>query len=82
MDSTVETYLSAAIRVAKLAGDMIERAFHVTNKSTETKETFGDLVTQTDKDVEKLVFSELRKEFPSHHFIGEESVAAADGGKD
>jgi len=79
MDSMMETYLAAAKRVAKLVGDMVERAFHVTNKTTETKENFGDLVTQTDKEVEKFVFSELRKEFPGHHFIGEESVAAGNG---
>ena len=81
MDSMMETYLAAAKRVAKLVGDMVERAFHVTNKTTETKENFGDLVTQTDKEVEKFVFSELRKEFPGHHFIGEESVAAGNGGE-
>lgn len=43
----------------------------------ESKLSYADLVTETDKDVEKLVFDKLRQVFPSHRFIGEESVAAS-----
>jgi inositol-phosphate phosphatase/L-galactose 1-phosphate phosphatase len=35
-----------------------------------------DLVTETDKACEDLVFNHLRKHFPDHKFIGEETSAA------
>lgn len=37
----------------------------------------NDLVTETDKQNEKLIFNGLREKFPSDKFIGEESSAAA-----
>jgi len=66
-------YLTVALRIAKSAGAMISEAFSQ-SKTVETKSNFRDLVTKTDKEVEEFVFDELRKEFPSHDFIGEESV--------
>ncbi|MBN3321145.1 IMPA1 monophosphatase, partial [Atractosteus spatula] len=35
-----------------------------------------DLVTETDQKVEALIISSIKQKFPSHSFIGEESVAA------
>ncbi|CAK7323269.1 unnamed protein product [Dovyalis caffra] len=35
-----------------------------------------DLVTETDKSCEDLIFNHLRKQYPSHKFIGEETTAA------
>jgi inositol-phosphate phosphatase / L-galactose 1-phosphate phosphatase len=34
------------------------------------------LVTETDKACERLIFNHLRKHFPGHNFIGEETSAA------
>ena len=36
-----------------------------------------DLVTQTDRDVERLLVDGLKREFPTHKFIGEEGTAEA-----
>jgi len=69
-------YLAVATGVAKSAGEMIARAFHISSKTFDTKENFRDLVTQTDKDVEKHVFDRLKEEFPTHQFIGEESATS------
>lgn len=35
-----------------------------------------DLVTETDKKCEEIVFSSIREAFPDHKFIGEEDSAA------
>ncbi|KAI9015083.1 hypothetical protein BC832DRAFT_524984, partial [Gaertneriomyces semiglobifer] len=41
----------------------------------------ADLVTQTDTKVEALIFSTLRQKYPSHKFVGEESVSASEDKK-
>lgn len=43
-----------------------------------TKSTEIDLATETDQRIEKMIIDTLKKEFPIHKFIGEESVAAGD----
>ena len=35
-----------------------------------------DLVTETDKECEKLIFGRLKEAFPDHKFIGEEESSA------
>ena len=35
-----------------------------------------DLVTETDKECEKLIFGRLKEAFPDHNFIGEEESSA------
>lgn len=63
------------IEVTKKAGKMIREALEkdiaVMQKSSPT-----DLVTETDQKVEQLIISSIKEKFPSHSFIGEESVAA------
>ena len=43
------------------------------NKFVETKSSYNDLVTETDKGVEAFLFGEIKKKYPSHQTIGEES---------
>lgn len=69
-----------AVEIARKAGTLIKNTCGVIG-SIETKLSFADLVTETDKNVESLVFECLRKSFPDHKFIGEESVAADNYGK-
>ena len=45
-------------------------------KTVEFKSCEVDLVTETDKKVEKLLIFGLKSRFPEHKFIGEESTAA------
>ncbi|KAF2349432.1 Inositol monophosphatase-like, partial [Trinorchestia longiramus] len=45
-------------------------------KTVEEKECPRDLVTDTDKAVEKFVKDEISRLYPDHQFIGEESTAA------
>ena len=78
MSDSFDCVLAVAVRVAKSAGEMISKAFHVSTMEFDSKENFRDLVTQTDKDVEKHVIEELKNEFPHHTFIGEESATAGE----
>lgn len=63
------------IEVTKQAGKVIREALQkdiaVMQKSSPT-----DLVTETDQKVEQLIISSIKEKYPTHSFIGEESVAA------
>ncbi|KAI8524979.1 hypothetical protein RHMOL_Rhmol13G0191800 [Rhododendron molle] len=72
-DSHTE-FLAVAIDAAKKAGDVIRKGFYVT-KHVEHKGQV-DLVTETDKACEDLIFNHLKQHFPNHKFIGEETTAA------
>ncbi|XP_071785527.1 inositol monophosphatase 1-like [Asterias amurensis] len=74
--STVhQEYLSAAVEIARKAGEEIRTTFQL-KKTIEIKSSPVDLVTETDQKVEKLIISFLQNKFPDHSFIGEESTAA------
>ncbi|XP_036377211.1 inositol monophosphatase 1-like isoform X1 [Megalops cyprinoides] len=63
------------IAVTKEAGKMIREALKkdipIMQKSSPV-----DLVTETDQKVEALIISSIKERYPTHSFIGEESVAA------
>lgn len=67
-------YLKSALEIAQCAGNIIEDAFYKL-KNVTGKGDVADLVTETDKLVEKLIFDYLKDLYPSHSFIGEESVS-------
>ncbi|XP_067834356.1 inositol monophosphatase 2-like [Heptranchias perlo] len=73
----LEECLEAAVQVALGAGQIIREALR-NEKRVQTKSSAADLVTETDQIVENLIISTLKKKFPSHRFIGEESVAAGE----
>lgn len=72
----LEELEKSAVEIAREAGKLIEDTCGSVN-SVEAKQSFADLVTETDKNVEKLVFEYLKKKYPEHKFIGEESYAAS-----
>ncbi|XP_014587824.2 inositol monophosphatase 1-like [Equus caballus] len=63
-----------AVTLARQAGEVVRDALknemNVMIKSSPT-----DLVTATDQKVEKMPISSIKEKYPSHSFIGEESVA-------
>lgn len=63
------------VAVTKKAGQMIRDALEQDITIME-KSSPVDLVTETDQNVEKLIISSIREKYPTHSFIGEESVAA------
>ncbi|GAB4826493.1 Mitochondrial inner membrane peptidase complex subunit [Ancistrocladus abbreviatus] len=73
-DFSLPEFLGTAIDAAKEAGEIIRKGFYET-KNVEHKGQV-DLVTETDKACEDLVFNHLKEHYPSHKFIGEETTAA------
>ncbi|KAK3610037.1 hypothetical protein CHS0354_032394 [Potamilus streckersoni] len=77
MDHNIHEYYETAIAVAKEAGEVVKDGFYK-EKKVDIKTSFADLVTETDQAVEQLIMSRFSSKFPTHKFIGEETVA---GGK-
>ncbi|WZY83245.1 hypothetical protein YC2023_029629 [Brassica napus] len=71
---SLDQFLAAAVDAAQKAGEVIRKGFYET-KHVEHKGQV-DLVTETDKKCEELVFNHLKQLFPNHKFIGEETTAA------
>lgn len=73
-NDSLEEFLATAVDAAKKAGEIIRDGFHKT-KQVEHKGSV-DLVTETDKACEDLIFNHLKLHHPKHKFIGEETTAA------
>ncbi|XP_076931918.1 inositol-phosphate phosphatase-like [Bidens hawaiensis] len=71
---SLSEFLTVAIDAAKKAGEVIRNAFYQT-KHVENKGSV-DLVTETDKACEDIIFNHLKQHFPRHKFVGEETTAA------
>ncbi|XP_018423490.1 PREDICTED: inositol monophosphatase 1 isoform X1 [Nanorana parkeri] len=67
--------LEFALQVARNAGAMVRTALK-DEVSVMTKSSPADLVTVTDQKVEEMIISSIKEKYPTHSFIGEESVAA------
>ncbi|XP_038586926.1 inositol monophosphatase 1-like [Micropterus salmoides] len=63
------------VEVTKNAGQMIREALQK-DIAVMQKSSPVDLVTETDQKVEQLIISSIKEKYPTHSFIGEESVAA------
>ncbi|KAJ6256800.1 Inositol-1-monophosphatase [Drechslerella dactyloides] len=68
----LDAVLQHMVTVAKLAGTMILAA-RPSAEAAGTKKNSTDLVTETDRAVEKEVFEKLREGYPSFEFMGEET---------
>ncbi|CAN6552628.1 unnamed protein product [Malus baccata var. baccata] len=73
-NDSLAQFLSSAVDAAKKAGQIIRKGFYET-KHVEHKGQV-DLVTETDKACEDLIFNDLKQLYPTHKFIGEETTAA------
>uniref|UniRef100_A0A2N9F1N8 Inositol-1-monophosphatase n=1 Tax=Fagus sylvatica TaxID=28930 RepID=A0A2N9F1N8_FAGSY len=70
---SLSDFLASAVDAAKRAGEIIRKGFYET-KHVEHKGQV-DLVTETDKACEDLIFNHLKQLYPTHKFIGEETTA-------
>ncbi|XP_065340966.1 inositol monophosphatase 1-like [Cloeon dipterum] len=75
----VDFCFEVALPLVKQAGQEILRGFENKDKEVQSKSFADDLLTETDRRVEDLLIAKLKETFPSHRFIGEESVSS--GGK-
>ncbi|KAI9917929.1 hypothetical protein PsorP6_012776 [Peronosclerospora sorghi] len=72
--TSTKPILDVAIEAARAAGAHMKS--HVsTSRIEKTKSSKHDLVTVIDKQCQDLVFATVQKAFPTHEFLGEESVA-------
>ncbi|XP_012595466.1 inositol monophosphatase 1-like isoform X2 [Microcebus murinus] len=66
-----------AVTLARQAGEVVREALK-DEKNVMLKSSPVDLVTATDQKIEKMLISSIKEKYPSHSFIGEESVAAGE----
>uniref|UniRef100_A0A674PD58 inositol-phosphate phosphatase n=1 Tax=Takifugu rubripes TaxID=31033 RepID=A0A674PD58_TAKRU len=66
-----------AVSAARGAGQVVREAL-LEDRMVMVKSSSVDLVTQTDQKVEQLIIQSVKEKFPTHRFIGEESVAAGE----
>ncbi|XP_077367871.1 inositol monophosphatase 1-like [Festucalex cinctus] len=79
MEDIWQSAMDHAVAVARKAGQVVREAAGVVRAdAVMVKSSPIDLVTQTDQQVEKLIIGALKSQFPTHCFIGEESVSAGD----
>lgn len=75
-----QSAMDHAVAVARKSGEMIRAAVQSRvqdgSRLVQTKSSAVDLVTETDQEVEQLIIQSVKSKFPSHRFIGEESVSS------
>ncbi|CAO3616113.1 unnamed protein product [Cunninghamella blakesleeana] len=80
---TLKEYLDFAIVLAKEAGAIIKNALEERMKNGNANvllkyDNPSDLVTETDQAVEKYIKEKLSSTYPSHKFIGEETMSSGE----
>lgn len=71
---------NVAILAAQQAGEVLKKAFGSSYSST-SKEGRHNIVTEYDQKVEDMIIKFIRKQFPSHGFLGEEGGSTGDTSK-
>ncbi|CAB1453190.1 unnamed protein product [Pleuronectes platessa] len=77
MSDLWQNAMDHAVAIARKSGELVREALR-DDRKVMTKSSSIDLVTKTDQKVEQLIIQSVREKFPSHRFIGEESVAAGE----
>ena len=68
----MEPMLNIALRAARKAGELIERAAERVDLVSIEEKGRNDFVTEVDKAAEKEIIYHLKKAYPDHSIIGEE----------
>ncbi len=74
---SVHPLVNIGIRAARAAGNLIVRyvdrvdSLHVTSKAA------NDFVTEVDREAERIIIETIRRSYPTHGFLGEESGSHA-----
>lgn len=69
--------LNVAIKAARRAGSVINRASNDLDKLTVTRKTTNDFVSEVDQMAEETIISTLKEAYPQHGILAEESGASA-----
>jgi myo-inositol-1(or 4)-monophosphatase len=79
----MQPMLNIAVRAARRAGDIIHRSLNRVHQLDVRSKGHNDFVTEVDTTVEQEIIAIIRKSYPDHGFLAEESGAHADrGGRD
>ncbi len=65
--------INIAVRAARSAGNILLRYFEHTDTLTVTEKKKNDFVSEVDKAAEQAIIEVLRKSYPNHAILGEES---------
>jgi len=71
-------FLETAVKAARLAGDYLLDNLGKVSKKDITLKQASDFVTRVDKKSEEIILSSIKKDFPDHMFLTEESVHDSD----
>lgn len=74
--------LTIALRAARKAGDLIESSVEKLGSIPFEEKGRNDFVTEVDKAAEKEIIYHLKKAYPEHSFVGEESGRTEGSDKD
>ncbi len=69
--------LNIAVRAARAAGNIIVRYIDRIDALTITEKSANDFVSEVDRESERVIIEVIRKAYPSHAILGEESGAHA-----
>ena len=85
MELNYEEILEKVKEIVIIAGKKIKEAFEsreIIHTSIEIKDSnTTDLVTEVDKNVEKLIFDSLKQLYPKFNLVGEETVSSSESKK-
>ena len=85
MELNYEEILEKVKSIVIKAGEKIKEAFEsreIINSSLEIKDSnTTDLVTEVDKNIEKIIFNSLKELYPNFKLIGEETVSSSESKK-
>lgn len=68
-----DPFINTAIEAARSAGNIIIRAMDRLDRIKITEKNPNDFVTDVDQKVEKEIITTIKKAYPNHGFLGEES---------
>jgi len=72
-ETNINEIYQYVMSVVPVCGNIIRDAFYK-EKTLKDKENYADLVTETDVKVEKVFTETMKKKYPNHRFIGEETT--------
>ncbi len=76
----MQGFLKTAVSSARIAGEIIIKNLgHLSREDVQTKQAF-DFVTKVDRWSEAVIMQTIRKKFPSHRFLTEETLKQEDTG--
>nr|WP_298207224.1 inositol monophosphatase family protein [Ferrovum sp.] len=76
--TTMHPQLNVAIKAARRAGNLIQRAAQDVGRLTVSKKAHADFVSEVDRAAEQVILEVLQEAYPDHAFLGEEGGASGD----